>query len=1597
MLRGLLLRRGLPKVGLMVFVLVLASAVVLLARSSEPAAAATQGPIASWSFDHEAGSQEDLSENGNTATVEGATWTPHGRYGGAYEFDGEESCVKVEDGPQFQLGEELTLEAWVRPAAADEFSPVFYKQAGETGYGYVLWAGEGEDGVPAGEVNDGTYPEPQIEAKAELPPDVWSHLALTFDGAHMRLYVDGELVATGSSGAPIASEGPLEIGCGNDFGYHHSFDGRIDEPRVYERALSAAEVVADMESPLETAKQSPVAEYSFDEKNEETATDLSEEGHTATLEHTKWTSAGRYGGALEFDGAESCVKVPDSPQLRGGEEFTVEAWVRPAAIEEFLPVFYKQREEDYAYGLWVDEAADGKPAGEINDGTWPIPDIEAKAELPPDVWSHLALTFDGALMRLYVDGQLVATSSSGGPLANEGPLDIGCATVYGFEDHFDGRIDEARVYERALDTAEVDADMEAPIQTPKAGPLAAYSFDEGEPGDETAEDVSLHGHTATLEGGAGWAKGKYGGALNIPNEGCATVPASPELDLAEEFTVEAWVRPEGGIYEDPVVVKESGGDDAFGIGIGSREEWYAEGFIGEGKGSKAAVGGEKIRPYEWVHLAATWDGAKIRLYVDGELASTQAATTPPLSGEGSLRIGCDTPDGSFGGRIDEVRVYGRALNGSEVDTDMESPLQTPRRTPVAEYSFDENDEETAIDITGDGHTATVEGARWTEHGKYGGAYEFKASEEDVLKIPASEELDFDEEFTLEAWVRPSGDENRFAPLIDKQETGGNGYFLYEGGSESDTPIGAVEPGQEHVYAHQPLQSDTWSHVALTFDGNRTYLYVNGEEVQNGAAEPVVTSEGELEIGGSTDTADYFDGRIDEVRIYNRALDLAEVGADMEAPIQTPNQGPIAAWSFDEGTGSTAEDLTGDEHEGTIEGAEWARGKYGDALKFDGEGDVVKVPNSPEFDLTEAFTLEAWVRPESESNEWAPILAKEMGGGEAAHELAWWLYEGGSSSNVPAGGTEPTPGKRSEAAAEDPLPIDVWSHVALTYDGAQIRLYVDGELVDSSPVPAGAPPVTEGELQIGAATELGDHFTGRIDEVRIYDRALTEGEIVGTMNLTFPVAITEPPEELGSNDGVMKGTLEVRGPGTEYFFEYGPTTSYGSVAAGEEVEGNGETVEVEEVAIDLAPETTYHYRLVAVNPLGVVRGGDRTFTTGERTMTVSEEEEEAAEEAPPTEEGAGSLAGPLAAAASNPFFGINWTGDIGQMTGAGDFTAISDSGAKWFRFVVAKDSGYQQAFAEAESHGLTSLPYLGAGAFPKTAHAREGFFTFAKEMMRKYGPNGTLHQIDTWEIWNEPNMFHGEVPAGYEGRVDPKEFAEFYAELVTEMRSVKGASEVHVLAPGLFGYKSDRIGELASKNNKSRKEILEGPLGRGGHESPRTFLQIFDKTLLEEKLENPYQGISLHPYVFKTVGAGKGNEVLHAPADEADAKQVKKEVKAMIRGVQKQAEEDLKTSKPIWVTELGFPVRSEVEGRPDPSIPAVTIQEQALLVRETFAMLKSRPTNLKVEHAMYYNIQDRPGESWEFHAGLLTDTGFPRPAWEAFRKLAGGKACTAAPC
>lgn len=1076
--------------------------------------APSQAPVASYSFDEEASPGKDLSGGGRDATLEGATWTPHGRYGGAVELDGEDS-LSIPAVPGLHVEEEFTVEAWVRPEGnTDKYSPLISKETeGTEEEPWFLYEGSWVANQPYGGLEGETPGETDSHAGEPIPQDRWTHLAFTFDGSKTRLYVDGELLDEDAGAEPVISEGKIELGA--DQSGHH-FKGRIDEVRIYNRALDTAEVAADMGAPLQTPRSGPVAAWAFDEGTGTTAVDTTGDGHTATIEGATWTR-GRYGNGLDTDTEGACATVGDVEGLQMDEEFTFETWLRSEAgtgeANPFLTMEDTEPPTGHEPFSWVLLAGGEEvPKAWIRNGEeLGFKGIYGTVPLPKDAWAHVALTDDGATLRLYVNGELVRTAAAPEMTAASGPLEIGCGGGY----HFEGRIDETRIYHRALGAGEVAADMETPIQTPKREPVAEYSFDEE---GESYEDASGDGHTATGEGVTWTSHGRYGGAVELDGkQGCLTIAASEELQFSEEFSLEAWVRPEGSEEEaHPVISQDDltspGEEEPFAYELLAGENEKPKAWVRKpGSGFEGVYGEEPLPERTWSHLALVDDGAHIRLYVDGRLVDEEISPPLAISKEG-LKIGCGIVDGTFQGRIDEVRIYNRALNAGEVGADMEAPIGTPKAGPVAEYSFDDGNEETAADGSGHNHAGTVEGATKAP-GKFGEGLQFDG-EEDCVSIPVDGELQASEEFTIEAWVRPEGSGEEALPVIamDDENSGpGEEQFSYElfGGQEA-RPKGWVrkagEEGTWGVEGEEPLPEKAWSHLTLTDDGHVIRLYVDGklgnEEVSTDVAPPLTEAEGPLTIGCGIKYGAYrhFKGRIDEVRVYDRALDAGEVASDTETPIQTPRRGPVAAYGFDEGEGTTVEDLTGDGHTATIHDAEWTtRGKYGGAMEFDSSKEsYLSVPDSAELDFTEEFTLEAWVRPAAGSAEYEPLITKQTSGSKVQ---PYFLYEGSSEPDHPYGGTQANTIEESFAHADDPLPVDTWSHVVLTFSGTRAKLYVDGELVDDN---YACPPINgEGGLEIGGATEVASYFNGRIDEVRIYNRALGRAEVTNGLDRTPP--------------------------------------------------------------------------------------------------------------------------------------------------------------------------------------------------------------------------------------------------------------------------------------------------------------------------------------------------------------------------------------------------------------------------------------------------------------------------------------------------------------
>lgn len=227
-------------------------------------------------------------------------------------------------------------------------------------------------------------------------------------------------------------------------------------------------------------------------------------------------------------------------------------------------------------------------------------------------------------------------------------------------------------------------------------------------------------------------------------------------------------------------------------------------------------------------------------------------------------------------------------------------------------------------------------------------------------------------------------------------------------------------------------------------------------------------------------------------------------ASATASARTPAMsrvGLVAAYGFNEGSGTIAADASGNNNPGTIAGATWStQGKFGNALSFNGSSSMVTVADAALLRLTTGMTLEAWVKPSTLSS-WRTVLIKEQ-----TNQLVYALYAN-SDADHPTGHV--FVGSDMELGGTSKLPVNAWSHLAATYDGTTLRLYVNGTEAATRAV-SGSLPAATNPLRIGGNAVWGEFFSGSIDEVRVYSRALSAGEIAIDMNTPVGTGDTTPP-------------------------------------------------------------------------------------------------------------------------------------------------------------------------------------------------------------------------------------------------------------------------------------------------------------------------------------------------------------------------------------------------------------------------------------------------------------------------------------------------------
>ena len=220
-------------------------------------------------------------------------------------------------------------------------------------------------------------------------------------------------------------------------------------------------------TPPPTPPAGLVAAYNFNEGNGTTVNDASGNGNNGAINGATWTTYGKYGNALSFNGSNSRVTVPDSASLHLTTGMTLEAWVYPTTVSSaWRDVIEKGNDNYYLTATALFGA--GVPA---TCGTWAKPPVYGISILLVNVWSHLASTYDGATLRLYVNGAQVASKPVTGSIGiTTDALTFGSDPFYG--QYLSGRIDDIRIYNRALSQAEIQADMNTPVGSPSPTPTA---------------------------------------------------------------------------------------------------------------------------------------------------------------------------------------------------------------------------------------------------------------------------------------------------------------------------------------------------------------------------------------------------------------------------------------------------------------------------------------------------------------------------------------------------------------------------------------------------------------------------------------------------------------------------------------------------------------------------------------------------------------------------------------------------------------------------------------------------------------------------------------------------------------------------------------------------------------------------------------------------------------------------------------------------------------------------------------------------------------------------------------------------------------------
>ncbi|KAF0131594.1 MAG: hypothetical protein FD155_118 [Bacteroidetes bacterium] len=286
-----------------------------------------------------------------------------------------------------------------------------------------------------------------------------------------------------------------------------------------------------------------------------------------------------------------------------------------------------------------------------------------------------------------------------------------------------------------------------------------------------------------------------------------------------------------------------------------------------------------------------------------------------------------------------------------------------------------------------------------------------------------------------------------------------------------------------VWADRVIDTD-WHHLVATYDGSNLKIFIDGIEKATTATSGNLNHNTSTITIGSLDTQSYFSGLIDEVMIFNKSLDPTDIEALREETLN-PSYGDeflISHWKLDEGTGTAVQDSKGSNH-GLASNISWGSGMAGSAVECNGINSNISIPNHTSLNPVTEISMMAWVK--TYENKTTKVAQKGDWDGHGLGQGKWdgWNVHVRTADNM----------SHTLHWGEGLPQFDVWYHLAMTYDGSALRIYVNGQLKNSTAL-TGSLKVNSRAFSIGSDNGAQKFFNGLIDDVKYYGKALSPIEI-----------------------------------------------------------------------------------------------------------------------------------------------------------------------------------------------------------------------------------------------------------------------------------------------------------------------------------------------------------------------------------------------------------------------------------------------------------------------------------------------------------------------